>query len=63
MSMMPGNPCHKDADFPAPEIVFTKCRDCRTKIVLGSDIQGRCWECYDKWLDAFIGEVEYEKNI
>lgn len=54
MSMMPGNPCHEDADFPAPKIEMMKCIDCKNKIVKEDAIQDRCRKCHNIWLDRFI---------
>ena len=53
MSMMPGNPCHKDADFQAPEIKTENCRDCKTEHLPQHLIQGRCKPCHKQWLEDF----------
>lgn len=48
---MPGNP--KNNNFPS-DIELIKCHDCNKDIILNSDIQGRCRECHEKWLNDFI---------
>lgn len=62
MSMMPGNPCHKDADFPHPPIRTEKCRDCGFEHLEGIFVQGRCSDCHEQWLEDFI-DGKYDKEI
>lgn len=61
MSMMPGNPCHKDADFPHGQTAI-QCREenCSEETYVEETfIQGRCRECHEVWMENFInGEYD-----
>ena len=54
MSMMPGNPCHKDADFPAPIIKTEACKVCEKIFLPKQMIQGKCRICYNEWVEDFL---------
>lgn len=58
MSQFPGNPCHKDANFPAPSIKIEKCqfegnKDCKYK---KPSYIGGCSNCdiYRNWAERFL---------